>query len=146
MECDQELPEEEDPDDDGDKCSREKEHPHARTLADEYGEAVGLGEDAYDQIWRWFCEDNLGFGEIELAFKLYLEYGEVLGEEFTVYDIIEMRLIGGLGWGQIKQALKQDAQEAQELLGEEVSGKKVPPGKEKSEEAKNKDKPNKKDN
>ncbi len=76
----------------------------------------------------------------------YRKYGEVLGEEFTVYEIIEMRLIGGLGWGQIKQAIKQDAQDALELLGEEESGKKVPPGKEKSEEAKNKDKPKKKDN
>jgi len=140
-ECDEEL-EEEDDQDDGDKCTREKLHPHALTLAAVYGEAVGVD---YDQIWTWFCEDNLGFGEIEQAFKLYLEYGEVLGEEFTVYEIIEMRLIGGLGWGQIKQSLKQDAQAALELLGEEETGKKVPPGKEKSEEAKNKDKPNKKD-
>ena len=132
--------EEEDPDDDGDKCTREKEHPHARTLADEYGEAVGLGENAYDQIWTWFCEDNLGFGEIEQAFKLYLEYGEVLG--IDVYFIIDLRLVGGLGWGQIKQELKQAEID---LLGEETSDKKVPPGKEKSEEAKNKDKPNKKD-
>jgi hypothetical protein len=139
-ECDEELPEEEDSDDDGDKCTREKEHPHARTLADEYGVAVGLGENAYDQIWAWFCEDNLGFGEIELAFKLYLEYGEVL--EIDVFYIIDLRLVGGLGWGQIKQELKQAEFE---LLGEDASDKKVPPGKEKSEEAKNKDKPNKKD-
>ena len=141
-ECEQELPEEEDPDDDGDgdKCTRDKEHPHARTLADEYGEAVGLGEGAYDQIWTWFCEDNLGFGEIELAFKLYLEYGEALG--LDIYDIIDMRLLGDLGWGQIKQELKQGAKE---LLVEETDDKKVPPGKEKSEEAKDKDKPNKKD-
>lgn len=139
-ECDQELPEEDDPDDDGDKCTRDKEHPHARTLADEYGEAVGLGEGAYDQIWSWFCEDNLGFGEIELAFKLFLEYGEAL--ELDVYDIIDMRLLGDLGWGQIKQDLKQAAKD---LLVEETDDKKVPPGKEKSEEAKDKDKPNKKD-
>jgi hypothetical protein len=140
-ECDQELPEEEEPDDgDGDKCTRDKEHPHARTLADEYGEAVGLGEGAYDQIWTWFCEDNLGFGEIELAFKLFLEYGEVLG--LDVYDIIDMRLVGGLGWGQIKQELKQAEGDP---LVEGTDDKKVPPGKEKSEEAKNKDKPDKKD-
>jgi len=88
-ECEQELPEEEDPDDDdGDKCTRDKEHPHARTLADEYGEAVGLGEGAYDQIWTWFCEDILGFGEIELGFKLYLEYGEALG--LDIYEIIDI--------------------------------------------------------
>lgn len=142
-ECEQEEePEEEDQDDNGDKCNRDKQHPHALTLAEEYGEAVGVD---YDQIWSWFCEDNLGFGEIELAFKLYLEYGEVLGDEFTVYEIIDMRLTGGFGWGQIKQALKQAERD---LLSEsEVdTGKKVPPGKEKSEDAKNKDKPNKKDN
>lgn len=139
-ECEEEL-EDEDQDDDGDKCTRDKQHPHALTLAEEYGVAVGVD---YDQIWSWFCEDNLGFGEIELAFKLYLEYGEVLGEDFTVFEIIDMRLIGDLGWGQIKQAL---AQAERDLLSEsEVdTGKKVPPGKEKSEEAKNKDKPNKKD-
>jgi hypothetical protein len=136
-ECDQELPEEDDPDDDGDKCTREKQHPHALTLAANYGEAVGVD---YDQIWTWFCEDNLGFGEIELAFKLYLEYGEVLG--LDVYDIIDMRLVGGLGWGQIKQELKQAEKN---LLVEETDDRKVPPGKEKSEEAKNKDKPDKKD-
>lgn len=137
-ECDEELPEEEDPDDgDGDKCTRKEPHPHAMTLADEYGPRVGVG---YKQIWTWFCEDNLGFGEIELAFKLYLEYGEQLGMD--VYAIIAMRLEEGLGWGQIKQELKRSAEG---LLVDQVKEKKTPPGKEKSEEAKNKDKPNKKD-
>lgn len=142
-ECDEDLEDEDDDSDDdgdGDKCTREKQHPHALTLEAVYGEAVGVD---YDQIWSWFCEDNLGFGEIEQAFKLYLQYSEVFGEEFTVYQIIDMRLIGGLGWGQIKQSLAQDAKD---LLSPEESGKKVPPGKEKSEEAKNKEKPNKKDN
>jgi hypothetical protein len=141
-ECDEDLEDDEDGDDDGDgdKCTREKQHPHALTLEAVYGEAVGVD---YDQIWSWFCEDNLGFGEIELAFKLYLQYAEVFGEEFTVYQIIDMRLLGGLGWGQIKQSLAQDAKD---LLSPEDSGKKVPPGKDKSEEAKNKEKPNKKDN
>jgi len=137
-ECDEELTEEEDPDDgDGDKCTRKEPHPHAMTIADEYGARVGVG---YDQIWSWFCEDNLGFGEIEQAFKLYLEYGEQLG--IDVHAIIAMRLEGSLGWGQIKQELKQSADE---LLVDQVKEKKTPPGKEKSEEAKNKDKPNKKD-
>jgi hypothetical protein len=137
LECEVELPEEEDDaDDEGDKCNRDGDHPHARTLYEEYGERVGV---TYKEIWDWFCEDNLGFGEIELAFKLFLEYGEAAG--YSVHDIIDKRLEGSLGWGQIKQELKQAESE---LLLEEESQKKVPPGKEKSEEAKNKDKPNKK--
>jgi hypothetical protein len=138
-ECDEEQPEEEqeDTDGDGDKCTRDKQHPHALTLAQEY-KAYGA---TYEKIWNWFCEYNLGFGEIELAYKLYIEYGEALGEGYTVDEIIDKRL-GGLGWGQIKQELIQAAKDL--LVGEE-SQKKVPPGKEKSEEAKNKDKPNKKD-
>jgi len=79
-------------------------------------------------------------GEIELAFKLTLEYRETLG--IDVYTIIAKRLDEGLGWGQIKQELKQAERE---LLVDDLKDKKVPPGKEKSEEAKNKDKPNKKD-
>jgi hypothetical protein len=46
-----------------------------------------------------------------------------------VDDIIAMRLERGLGWGQIKQELKQAERT---LLGDEASDKKVPPGKEKS--------------
>lgn len=139
-ECDEELPEDQEQDDtdgDGDKCTREKQHPHALTLEAVYGERFGVD---YNQIWTWFCEYNLGFGEIEQAFKLTIEYGEVLG--LDVDDIIAMRLEGGLGWGQIKQELKQAERT---LLGDEASDKKVPPGNEKSEEAKNKDKPKKKD-
>jgi hypothetical protein len=139
LECEEDLPDEEedDADDDGDKCNRDGDHPHARTLYEEYGERVDV---TYDDIWDWFCEDNLGFGEIELAFKLFVEYGEAAG--YSVHDIIDERLEEGLGWGQIKQELKQAESK---LLLEEESQKKVPPGKEKSEEAKNKDKPNKKD-
>ena len=140
LECDEELPEDQEQDDtdgDGDKCTREKQHPHALTLEAVYGERVGVD---YEKIWTWFCVYNLGFGEIEQAFKLTIEYGEVLG--LDVDDIIEMRLEGGLGWGQIKQELKHAEID---LLGDEASDKKVPPGKEKSEEAKNKDKPKKKD-
>ncbi|MGW8225247.1 MAG: FecR domain-containing protein [Anaerolineales bacterium] len=138
-ECDEELPEEEqeDSDGDGDRCTRDTQHPHALTLAQEYA-AYGA---TYDKIWDWFCHDNLGFGEIELGYKLHIEYGEALGVGYSPDEIIEMRL-GGLGWGQIKQELKQAAKDL--LVGEE-SQEKVPPGKEKSEEAKNKDKPNKKD-
>lgn len=143
LECDEELPDEEDTDtdDDGNKCTRDGEHPHARTLAGEYGYLLTEDSDPYDRIWRWFCEDNLGFGEIELGFKLTITYGEATG--YDVYDIIDMRLEGDQGWGQIKNFLKKEAANSL-LVGEESQGK-VPPGKEKSEEAKNKPKPNKKD-
>jgi hypothetical protein len=140
LECDKKLPEEEDLDGDGDKCTRDGYHPHALTLYEEYVIEYGIPDVDYEKIWRWFCEDNLGFGEIELAFKLFLVYGEATG--YTVLDIIDKRLVGGLGWGQIKQELKQAERV---LLVDEAPAKKVPPGKEKSEEAKNKDKPKKKD-
>jgi hypothetical protein len=140
LECDKELPEEEDLDGDGDKCTRDGDHPHARTLYEEYVIGYGIPVTDDEQIWRWFCEDNLGFGEIELAFKLFIEYGEAL--RMDIYDIIELRLDGGFGWGQIKQQLRPAERD---LLADEAPAKKVPPGKEKSEEAKNKNKPNKKD-
>jgi hypothetical protein len=131
-----------DDDDDGDKCTRAEQHPKALKLEAEYGESVGVD---YDMIWDWFCEDNLGFGEIELGFKLYLEYEEVLPLDgvATIDDIFAMRL-GGMGWGQVKHEMARLAKEA--LPADELAAKKEPPGKQKSEDAKNKkEKPNKKD-
>ena len=99
---------------------------------------------------KWFCEDNLGFGEIELGFKLYLKYEDDLpfGEIADVYDIIDLRL-SGMGWGQVKHEMARLAREAlpadEPAAKKEPAEKKEPPGKEKSEEAKNKEKPNKKD-
>ena len=82
----------------------------------------------------WFCNDKLGFGEIELAFKLF-ESSDLLVDE-----IIAMRQ-GGLGWGQIKKELADDSDGVEQFIN--PSGK-APPGKNKSEENKNKVKPNKK--
>jgi hypothetical protein len=142
-ECDEEIPDV--PDDDGDKCTRAEQHPHALTLAND-PEYSSIPWVDYDKIWDWFCLDNLGFGEIELGFKLYLEYEEVLPLEgvakiATIDDIFAMRL-GGMGWGQVKHEMATLAREA--LPADEPAAKKEPPGKEKSEEAKNKVKPNKK--
>ena len=140
-ECDEEIPDL--PDDDGDKCTRAEQHPKALKLANHqlYSQIPGVD---YDRIWDWFCIDNLGFGEIELGFKLYLEYEEVLPLDgvATIDDIFAMRL-GGMGWGQVKHEMARLAKEA--LPADELAAKKEPPGKQKSEEAKNKEKPNKKD-
>jgi hypothetical protein len=141
-----ECEEEDDDDDDegkgGHYCTTDDEHPHAATLADEYAELL---LDPYNDIMDWFCNDNLGFGEIELAFKLYYKFKDdlPLGEIEDVYDIIDLRLNGkGWGWGQIKHEMARLAREAQ--IDDEPEAKKEPPGKQKSEEAKNKEKPNKK--
>jgi hypothetical protein len=149
-ECDEEIPDDEipDDDDDGDKCTRDGQHPKALKLANHslYSQIPGV---TYDKIWNWFCQDNLGFGEIELGFKLYLQYEDQLPLEgvATIDDIFALRL-GGMGWGQVKHemarlarlALPDDEPAAKKEKGE----KKEPPGKEKSEEAKNKEKPNNK--
>ncbi len=147
-ECDEEIPEDELPDDtgkDGHYCTTNDEHPHAATLALEYSDLKEFGA-TYKNIMIWFCQYNLGFGEIELAFKLFREYqNEILliPEINMIQDIIDMRL-SGLGWGQIKHEMARLAKEASSLDVDEPAAKKEPPGKQKSEEAKNKEKPDKK--
>jgi hypothetical protein len=147
-ECDEEIPENDLPGD-GDKCTRAEPHPKPIKLAEAYVDRVGATYDA-NWIWDMFCTTNLGFGEIELAFKLYLDYQKILDDTWTIERILGMRLGTGLdgkglGWGQIRHAMA-DAENAlqtdAELTSEE--GKKEPPGKQKSEDAKNKEKPNKK--
>jgi hypothetical protein len=149
-ECDEEIPDDEDLDDDGDgdKCTRDGQHPKALKLANHplYSQIPGV---TYDKIWMWFCEYNLGFGEIELGFKLYLDYQDLLPLQgvATIDDIFALRL-GGMGWGQVKHKMASLAKEAladdEPALKQEKGGKKEPPGKNKSEEAKNKEKPNNK--
>jgi hypothetical protein len=90
----------------------------------------------YNDIMGWFCNDKLGFGEIELAFKLFKS------SDLLVDEIIAMRQVEGLGWGQIKQQIAADDPDNEEYKN--PAGK-VPPGKIKSEENKNKVKSNKKD-
>lgn len=158
-ECDEELPDDDTDDDDekdGHYCTTDDRHPHALQLEDAYRDLRGYGA-YYENIMMWFCEDNLGFGEIEQAFKLFRLYKDELlsiDPTYMIQDIIDMRVddgVKGMGWGQIKKAVAQLASEA--MLDVDPAGnvkkeppgkeKKEPPGKEKSEEAKNKDKPKK---
>jgi hypothetical protein len=95
---------------------------------------------------RWFCDDNLGFGEIEQAFKLFIRYFNEINlieddDVDIIQDIIDKRL-SGLGWGQVKHEMAGFESGVSPEV--ESATKKEPPGKEKSEEAKNKEKPNKK--
>ena len=131
---------------DGNYCTTDAIHPHAAQLEAAYSDLAGYGA-TYENIMEWFCEFNLGFGEIEQAFKLFRLYREellLLDPTYEIQDIIDMRLTG-LGWGQVKKEMARLASEAFPDDGDDGSKeKKVPPGKEKSEEAKNKEKPNKK--
>lgn len=144
-ECDEELPDEEDDEKDGNYCTTDAIHPHAAQLEAAYSDLEPFGA-TYDNIMMWFCEFNLGFGEIEQAFKLFRLYREellFLDPTYMIQDIIDMRLTG-LGWGQVKKDMAGLAKEAV-LDGEvEPAAKKEPPGKSKSEDAKNKEKPDKK--
>jgi hypothetical protein len=146
-ECDEELPDDDTDDEegkDGHYCTTEDIHPHAAQLAEKYSDLVAYGA-TYENIMIWFCQYNLGFGEIEQAFKLFRLYQEeilLITEVNVIQDIIDMRL-SGLGWGQVKQKIATLAREVSPD-DESSAGKKEPPGKEKSEEAKNKEKPDKK--
>jgi hypothetical protein len=126
--------EDESPDDDGETCTGTAEHPKALKLESEY-ENDKFVEVSYDDIMTWFCDLHFGFGEIDLMLGLSSQY------EVDVEEIIAMRQ-GGLGWGQIKKDLAEDSPAVEEFVN--PAGK-VPPGKNKSEENKNKPKPNKKD-
>ncbi len=147
-ECDEQLPDEDQDDEtekDGHYCTTEDIHPHAAQLAENYSDLAPFGA-TYDNIMTWFCEFNLGFGEIEQAFKLFRMYqSELLTMDpgFMIQDIIDLRL-SGLGWGQVKKETAQMARDANPELTPAEKSKKEPPGKQKSEEAKNKEKPDKK--
>jgi ferric-dicitrate binding protein FerR (iron transport regulator) len=146
-ECDEELPDDDDDDDekDGNYCTTDAIHPHAAQLEAAYSDLAGYGA-TYENIMEWFCEFNLGFGEIEQAFKLFRLYREellLLDPTYEIQDIIDMRLTG-LGWGQVKKAVASLASDALPDTDVEPGAKKEPPGKSKSEEAKSKEKPNKK--
>jgi hypothetical protein len=109
---------EESPDEDGDTCTGADPHPKGSKLASDY-------DVEYSTIMKWFCEYNLGFGEIELMLGLRDKY------EVPVDEILEMRLKVGLGWGQIKKMLAEQYDSDFNNKG-------------KSEQNKNKEKPNKK--
>jgi hypothetical protein len=123
----------------GHYCTTSDEHPHAATLANEYKD---IPDVTYENIMIWFCVDNLGFGEIELGFKIYRQYKLILGDDLTIHIIFDKRVDEDLGWGQVKHYFANLAKEAQ--TDDEPEAKKETPGKKKSEDAKNKEKPNKK--
>ena len=146
-ECDEELPDDDDDDSekDGNYCTTNDRHPHAAQLESAYSDLEEFGA-TYENIMEWFCDFNLGFGEIEQAFKLFRLYEAellLLDPTYEIQDIIDMRLTG-LGWGQVKKDVASLASDALPDADVEPAAKKEPPGKRKSEEAKNKEKPNKK--
>lgn len=65
------------------------DHPVAGRIAQEYGVSS-------DDILKWFCEDNMGFGEIELAYAIARQTGSPV-------DAIFAQRLGGEGWGNIKK-------------------------------------------
>jgi hypothetical protein len=73
----------------------------------------------------WFCDYNLGFGEIDLMLGLSRQY------DVPVEQILDMRIKEGLGWGRIKQIMADQYESDLKVKG-------------KSEQNKNKEKPNKK--
>jgi hypothetical protein len=114
--------------------TREDQHPKALKLVEKYVGKLDLGADPYGLIMDWFCIYRYGFGEIDLMLGLSDKY------EIPVVEVFDLRQ-SGLGWGQIKRELAIPTQVG-ELTIEET--KKEPPGKQKSEDAKDKEKPNKK--
>jgi hypothetical protein len=115
--------------------TREDKHPKALKLVADYKGPLLLDDQTlYEMIMDWFCIYRYGFGEIDLMLGLSVKYGIPVNDVFVLRE-------SGLGWGQIKRQLDVPAQVG-ELSTEDT--KKVPPGKQKSEDAKNKEKPNKK--
>ena len=79
------------------------EHALAAGIAETYGADV-------DEIRGWYCEDNLGFGEIMLALTTARASGEPADE-------LAGRRVDDEGWGEIWQDLDliNDAQDAGEM-------------------------------
>jgi hypothetical protein len=122
-------------DDDGDRlvsedgeCTGANPHPHATTLAANYGVS-------YEEIMARFCQ-GYGFGEIELAYLLAEEAGISVEEVYALRD-------AGMGWGNIRKHLgaapglgndkpkgNDNAPPGQEEKGEDWA----PPGQEKKGE------------
>jgi hypothetical protein len=137
LKCEGQKDEEAPTEKEGHYCTnREDKHPKALKLVEEYSDSgkLDLGDDPYGLIMDWFCINRYGFGEIDLMLGLSYEY------PVDYWDVFDLRETG-LGWGQIKRHLADEPQ-VEALTTEET--KKVPPGKQKSDDAKNKNKPNKK--
>jgi hypothetical protein len=72
-------------------CTGADPQPTGMTLAERYSVP-------YEEIMGWFCQ-GFGFGEIDLAYGLSLEYGVPVAEIFAMRD-------AGEGWGNIKKYLE----------------------------------------
>jgi hypothetical protein len=71
-------------------CANSDEtHPAGERVADAYGVS-------YEEVMGWFCENDLGFGQIMIA----LHSAELGGG--SAQELLDRRL-GGEGWGQILQ-------------------------------------------
>lgn len=75
---------------DMDYCTGAEPHPVASALEETYGVT-------YEQIMAWFCEENLGFGEIMLLLETSARTGE------TPEILLESLETNG-GWGKVWQA------------------------------------------
>jgi type IV secretory pathway VirB10-like protein len=69
-------------------------HPVISRLAEHYG-------SAYAELLDYFCEYNLGVGEIDLLLETFRR----LSDGTTMEAIFAMRVDEGMGWGEIWQAL-----------------------------------------
>lgn len=75
-------------------CTEGLIHPVITSI----GEAYGL---PYEELIVYFCEYDLGVGEIVLLVETYKRSKG----EYTLDEILAMRLEQGLGWGEIWQIL-----------------------------------------
>lgn len=135
LKCDLEPDEEDEEAKEDATCTGNDLHPKGLKLEDEFAELYLAGKltdwVTYVDIMTWFCEEHYGFGEIDQMVNLAARYGVDVDYVFGLRE-------GGKGWGQIKQQLAAEAEGSEELMN--PAGK-VPPGKNKSEEKKNKNKP-----
>lgn len=83
------------PKNDTNRCeNRTEEQPKAVKLAQTYNVDTAA-------IMEWFCK-GFGFGEIDLAYELSISTGKPVSEIFALRS-------SGLGWGQIKKQLSENA-------------------------------------
>ena len=75
-------------------CTGADPQPKGQDLAAQYGVS-------YEEIMGWFCQ-GFGFGEIDLAYSLSVQSGKPVAEIFALKQ-------GGMGWGEIKKLLQDQA-------------------------------------
>jgi hypothetical protein len=82
-----------------DFCTGAEPHPVAAALAQTY-------PVDYDTIMGWFCEENLGLGEIMLALETWARAEDLTGvTDITSVEVLLGRRTAGDGWGQVWQDL-----------------------------------------